>query len=1025
MKSNRKTPRRSRLLLTASSALVAVLATPATAQTVLPSAPQGALPPSTQSADPAAPPTLTAPATQQAGPQAAAGANQGTIVVTGSRITSPDFSAPTPTQIVGAAEIAKNAEPNVFTTIAELPSLQGSANTSVNVNSTSSGLQGLSSFSLRGLGTIRTLTLLDGQRVVGANVTGVPDISLFPQLLLQRVDVVTGGASASYGSDAVGGVVNFITNKRFEGFRANVSAGETTYSDDKQYLLQAAAGHAWGPLHAEVSVEYDHEAGVPSPGFGEAGANGRNWYRTTTFINRGITNDGSPQYLVRDHAQAYQYSQYGLITAGPLQGIAFDASGNTFNFDYGGGTPAHDAAGHVIGCYASGGFCIGGDTSGNVGNGTSIQSALKRMDGYGRVGYDVDSNNEIYATVNVAKVVTSNTPNPGANKTGLVIQCGTANALANPFLPTSIQQACDTTGITSFQYGTANGELPTDISVHPTRKQYRFVVGADGKVHLGTDWTYDAYAEHGEEITDIHVNNIMINSRYSNAIQAISLNGETVCANPVARANGCVPLDIFGGTTPSQAALDYIEPVNGPFQHTRQTQDVASLSISGEPFSLWAGPVSLAFGGEWRREFYHVVADPYGNGASDESPYSSAYPADPIISTSGSAWYAGNYHDGRGAYSVYEGFAELNVPLLDSLTAGKANLNLAGRATHYSTSGTVYTWKVGGTWDTPIKGIRLRGVTSRDVRAPNLSELYAAPTTTTLPNFTNPDPNRPADQPQALTVFQNTIGNTALKPEVARNTEVGIVLSRAPWLPGFSASVDYYKIKVNGVISTLGAQQEVNLCYAGLTQLCGAFNLYTPAGTTPYVNVQAFNLASIKTDGFDFEASYRHRLANGNITLRGLATNVRHFITDPGIPGTVTVDSAGANSGNTPKWKVLVIETFDNRNFSFLVQERWFSNGVYNNNYIVCTPGACPTGRTAADNANYPTIDNNTMKGALYVDVGGSYNIAPKASVYFKIDNLFNRSPVPSPQTNTGVDVNAALYDLLGRFYRVGFRYNF
>jgi outer membrane cobalamin receptor len=144
------------------------------------------------------------------------------VVITGSRIRSSGFSAPTPTQVFGAADIARNAEPNIFTTITQLPSLQGSTGATTNTFSTSSGQQGLSSFSLRGLGTIRTLTLLDGQRVVPANVTGVPDISLFPQLLVERVDVVTGGASASYGSDAVGGVVNFITNKKFEGFKANV-----------------------------------------------------------------------------------------------------------------------------------------------------------------------------------------------------------------------------------------------------------------------------------------------------------------------------------------------------------------------------------------------------------------------------------------------------------------------------------------------------------------------------------------------------------------------------------------------------------------------------------------------------------------------------------------------------------------------------------------------------------------------------------------------------------------------------------
>jgi len=167
-----------------------------------------------------------------------------TVVVTGTRITSRGFSAPTPTTIVNSEDIAKTAQPNIFTSVTQLPSLQGSSGTNTNTFSTSSGQQGLSSFSLRGLGTIRTLTLLDGQRVVGANVTGVPDISQFPQLLIKRVDVVTGGASASYGSDAVGGVVNFITDKRFEGVKGLLQGGITTYGDDGQFNVGLAAGHA-------------------------------------------------------------------------------------------------------------------------------------------------------------------------------------------------------------------------------------------------------------------------------------------------------------------------------------------------------------------------------------------------------------------------------------------------------------------------------------------------------------------------------------------------------------------------------------------------------------------------------------------------------------------------------------------------------------------------------------------------------------------------------------------------------------
>ena len=272
-------------------------------------------------------------------PDAAAGEpvkadDAATIVVSGTRITSSGFTAPTPTTVVTAESLQKSAEPNVFTTLSELPSLQGSTGTTVGTNSTSSGTQGLSSFSLRGLGTIRTLTLLDGQRVVGANVTGVPDISEFPQLLLKRVDVVTGGASASYGSDAVGGVVNFITDKRFEGVKAEATGGITTYGDDGQFQLGVAAGRSFfdDRVHAEGSVEYDHENGVPAGDFGEGGPDGRSWFRASTLVNTGITNNGRPQYVYANNAQSYQYAKWGLITAGPLQGTAFNAAGQPYPF---------------------------------------------------------------------------------------------------------------------------------------------------------------------------------------------------------------------------------------------------------------------------------------------------------------------------------------------------------------------------------------------------------------------------------------------------------------------------------------------------------------------------------------------------------------------------------------------------------------------------------------------------------------------------------------------------------------------
>jgi iron complex outermembrane recepter protein len=963
----------------------------------------------------------TAPVFAQSTANPAAPSDISEIVITGSRIVSPNFSAPTPVQTISADQIAANAQPNIFTTIAQLPSLQGSTGATVGNGSTSSGTQGLSSFALRGLGTIRTLTLLDGQRVVGANVTGVPDISLFPQLLVKRVDVVTGGASASYGSDAVGGVVNFITDTRFEGFKGNVQTGVSTYGDNEQGLLQLAGGKSFldDRLHVVVSAEYDNEDGIAAGGYGEAMAEGRDWYRTTTFLDNGITTaGGGPQYTVGDHAQAYQYTKYGLITSGPLQGTAFDASGNPFAFNYGTnvagvkGVPAKNAGGAIANCYV--GFCVGGDLSGNVGIGTTLQGPIERWNTYGRVGFDLTPNHELYATFNIARIDTSTQPNPGAAKSGLTLQC------ANPFVPASIQQQCATAGITQFGYGVSDAILP-NIVVSPVREQHRFVTGAKGSTELlGSEWNYDAYYEYGENTTDITVKNITLNARYNAAIQALRLNDQIVCANATARAAGCDPLNIIGGAAPSAAALAYIEPGRGPYQHTRQTQQVFSFNASAEPFTLWAGPVAIATGVEYREEDYKVNGDPYSNGNGVASgPESILYPIDPVLNVGGNNWYAGNYRNGKGKYHVYEGFLEANIPLFDADSVGSANLNVGGRATHYSTSGSVNTWKVGSTWELPIDGIRLRAVTSRDVRAPNLSELFAAGSSVNIPNFTNPF----TTPPTSVNVLQVTGGNPNLTPEEARNTAVGIVFSRPSWIPGFSLSLDYYRIEVKDVISSLSAAQVVNFCRDGtLTDCAGLYYLDGPGGTGNFVKTQPFNFAKLFTEGVDVEVTYQMEEPlglPGNLTLRGLATHVIKNVTTSGIPGTEPVDNAGVNSGATPDWKLLATQTYSMDDWRLTLQERWFSDGVYNSTYVECQSN-CPVSTNL-----HRTVNTNDMEGALYIDVAGSYSISEEMEVYAKVDNVFDEDPEPSPQTNTGIDVNPSLYDTIGRMYRVGMRFAF
>ncbi|MFO1390003.1 TonB-dependent receptor plug domain-containing protein [Cellvibrio sp.] len=919
------------------------------------------------------------------------------VTVTGSRIVSSSFTQPTPTTSMTVEDIQKSAQPNVFTAIAQLPSLQGSASTQAMTYSTSSGLQGLSSFGLRGLGTIRTLTLLDGQRVVGANVTGVTDVSQFPQLLIKSVDVVTGGASASYGSDAVGGVVNFITDKRFEGVKGNIQAGQSTYADNEGVLGQIAWGGNFmdDRLHIQLSGEHGKEDGIPPGDFGLEGPGGRDWYTGAEFASRQLseTTDGKPQRYLIDRAQNNQYAKYGLITGGPLKGIAFGENGEPYQFQYG------------KNCIAN--LCEGGDLSGLNSGGKSLASAIERTVGYARIGFDLDENNEIYATINKARVASVNYPILGAAKNAnLTMKCD------NPYLPASIKAACAANNITQFQYGTVNAQIEPRQNVHPVREQERFVVGADGKFNaFGTEWSYDTYYQYGRNVTDLKVHDIMLNNRYNAAIDAIQgPNGTIVCRNPAAQASGCVPMNIFGNVAPSAASYAYVFPENGPHQHSPQMQNVASFNISGEPFSSWAGPIAVAAGLEYRKEEYIVTGDPYGNGNRPESPNNAQYPADPVLTNPiGNHWFAGNYHWAKGEFDVKEAYLEANLPVIDSDTMGEANINMAIRGTDYSTAGNVDTWKLGATWKTPVSGLRFRAVTSKDVRAPNLSELFAAEVV--INNTVNYKGTN-------ITVQQRTVGNPDLRVEDARNQEFGIVLAQPDWAPGLNLSIDYFDIKVDDVIGTIGAQQEVDLCVdAGNQDMCKAMLLTSTVPNTNYVRLQPFNLASWHTKGYDIEASYRMTIGDGTLTLRALGTHNISFMVDSGLPNTIPTDSAGVNIGSTPDWKVMAVQSWDTDKWGVSLTEHWVSDGVYSNEVIECQTN-CPVATVT-----HPTANVNHMDGTLRFDLGANYKFTDNLTGYAKIDNLLNKDPAVSP--GTGTVANPMIYDLIGRMYRVGLRFQF
>jgi len=1061
------------------------------------------------------------------------------ITVSSSRIMSSGFDAPTPTTVINADELVKQANTNVFTTITQLPSLMGSTGSSVGNGGSSNGVNGLSALNLRGLGTQRNLIMIDGERVIPTSSQGVVDISQFPSLLLQRVDVVTGGASASWGSDAVSGVVNFIFDKKFEGFKLNVNGGITTYADDPHAQIQFAAGTSFlgGRGHIEFSGEFTSEAGVNSA----VGA--RKWYKNPQQLQMfsatacqpngcpanaaaGIA-AGGPMWYNGNNGKNALWAYGGMITRGPLQGTQFGANGVPSQFDYGfgaGGLPAtpgranNNTSSVINGCSA-GGYCFGGDLSGNQTGYGAMVARLVRGNAFMRLSYDITPEIEIYGSAIYSEVVTWDKPTQSFFKSdNLQIGCD------NPFLPSGVAAACtanafgvqNATGTnpaagvyapspTDFANGPAGGAVSNgfvngfsagkmgygalnsilqNVENYNNRTTRRYVLGTDGVVNLfDIDWNFKAYFQHGE--VDYHntLENILITPYYNAAIDAVQVTtsnqasfpgvpvGSIICRSVAARSVGCQPLNIIGTTGATAAARSFVQGLNqdgsssgangrDPWQIVNSRQDVFEAVASGDVFENWAGKVSLATGFQYREEAFRARTDcaSRGNCANETFGGVTYGPAgNPLLNPAGVVngqpfppaapnWYAGNFQPARGIFHEWEVFAETNVPILDNNEWGKINLNLAGRYTHYTTSGDVETWKVSGTWDTPLDGLRIRALQSRDVRAPNLAELFAGARVNNgqaVDPFTCCTGSVPPDTAnKTISPLPNPItANPFLKPEKGQTTEAGLVWSPS-YIPGLNLSATYWRVGVKGIITQLSQNDQINLCFNGNAFQCsfiqtagqpwavnGVINTALTHTSPTVQTTPQINIASVVTDGMDYEMSYRFAMDDaidlglgGDMTIRMLATNVMKYLRDPGIVGGVVQEQAGQNGGDTPHWKVFFTQGYDADSWGLFVNERWFSEGRINTNWFACA-SACP----APKDANHPTVNSNYMPGELYFDIGGHYDLSETSQLYFKIDNLTNQDPGNAysyhPETQ-GVVTSPVLYDTLGRFYHIGFRIN-
>lgn len=898
------------------------------------------------------------------------------VVVTGTRVVRDGFKAPTPTSVIGAAEIAARAPGNIADFINVLPSLAGSATPRSTGSFVGGGLIGINALNLRSLNPSRTLVLLDGQRVGASSLTGLVDVNQFPQQLVSRVDVVTGGASASWGSDAVAGVVNFVLDRNFTGVKGQVQGGVTTYGDNRNWNVQLSAGtkFADGRGHIVVSGELAQDDGTE--GLGD-----RTWYNGRKIILNPAysATNGQPQLLVRDNVGVALATPGGIILSGPLRGTYFGPSGTAGQFNFGSLT--------------SGSFHVGGDWRySDFGTAINIAPELGRQNIFGRISYELTDDIEVFAQASYGRSTATQIATVYTKLGTLTIQPD------NAYIPASVAPRVTA----PFTYGTYNADLGR-VPVYNKRTSRRYVVGASGKFDgLGSPWTWDVYAQR----SDNHVYNsvrTIATARYTEAIDAVrNPAGQIVCRSTLSSpANGCSPFNVFGTGVVSPAAANYVTGLSEG--NNRLTQDVVAATLRGEPFSTWAGPVSIATGVEHRREKV--------SGSND-----------PLSSTRG--WDQGNYQASFGSLSVTEGFLETVVPLAkDSPFAQSLDLNAAVRATDYSTSGYVTTWKVGLTY-APVDDVSFRVTRSRDIRAPNLAELFQ---TGVGGRSTAPDPFR-ANASTSFLTSQN--GNPALTPEKADTFGVGVVL-KPRFLPGFGASIDYYRIKIDDSITTIAPVTLLNQCFAGNTALCSGITR-NAGGVITLITSTPINFAKQISKGIDFEASYRSGLFGGNLSIRALATRYLKNYQDNGI--NLPTDNVGKNSadvslaaasgsGSTslPKWRYFASVGWDRDSFGAVFSARGFSDGFYNPAFVECTTG-CPTSTT--DNQ---TIDNNSIPGAIYFDANVTLKITPKVESFLVVDNLLNTDPVQigiGPSVGGApLSVNQSLYDTLGRVFRVGLRF--
>ncbi len=934
------------------------------------------------------------------------------ILVTGSRIARPEVESPVPLTTITSAQLLQDAAANVSDILNELPQV-AIGSTRTNTNFLTSGT-GVSTVNLRGLGSNRTLVLVNGRRFVGGfgGDTAV-DINNIPVDLLERVDNITGGSSAVYGSDAVAGVVNFIMKDSFEGLQVRAQAGITERGDNGRYMVSVTGGTKWGADdrgNAMVNFTYDRDEGLLSADRAISSQDCAN-----LICGPGAYSSFAPQ------------GQFQLLSA--AGGARAVLPGNNSNFSY---TPAGSLAllpGYQTGIY---GF--------NRNGVRRIAVPLERYLANGIFNYEINDSIQAYAEVTYARTSSNASLEAFALQTADVYATG-GIPITNAFIPTSVANAIaaansdgiTTNDVSAIGFRRRQNEV-FDRSNRAERNTWRAVAGVRGD--LGSKFTYDVSYVYGH-LNDFNSSQDIDTARYRQSLDSIRVGTgnvvgtDIVCRDVAARAAGCVPINLFGLGTADPRASAYVQAVVPKSEDITNEQHVVTAVLTNTSvFDLGAGGVGISAGVEYR---YESVFDDL----------------DILTNTGGNS--GNQIPDLTGSQDVKEVFGEINVPLLaDRSFFQYLGVNGAVRYSDYSTVGNVLSWNAGAEWE-PVKGLRFRGRYAVANRAPNNSELFSAPAETfegvtdpcdgitrtstgatdaacrTVPGIAAFFAANPAGTfAYTLADTQNVNGfvggNSALNEEKAKTITAGFVFTPT-FLPGFQFTADYFDIRIEDAIATLDRSDTIEKCLlTGNDVFCDNVIRYASTGILQTVNAQLINIAAYKVRGIDMTMRYGRSLGLATDDRLTLNANYTYLLDnkrqdDPATPE--EEDAGGFGRGSTLRsaystHNLNVRTTYAIEGTSLSWQANFLSGGDFIRNGFISNDPA--------------VVALNKVDGYWLHNIQVSQEVAKNFTFYFNVDNLLDTKPKYLPGTPygtpTGLETSAD-FDLFGRRFTAGARFRF